>query len=71
MQNNVNVLRAAKGLSQDELSELTGISQTMISAFERGIKDITLTRAKRLAAALGCSIEDLTDNIADSEPEAI
>ncbi len=49
-------LRKKENISQTELSKLTGISQTMISAFERGQRDITITKAYKLAKALYCSI---------------
>jgi transcriptional regulator with XRE-family HTH domain len=61
MKNNLKKLRTGKALSQDELSDLTGISQTMISAFERGVKGISLDYGFKIANALGCNINDLVD----------
>lgn len=53
-------LRLAKGWTQEQLSEASGVPQPIISAYERGAKDwrnMPLERAIALADALGC--EDL------------
>lgn len=58
-------LRQAKGLTQEQLAEASGVPQPVISAYERGAKDwknMPLERAIALADVLGC--EDLR-NLAD------
>jgi transcriptional regulator with XRE-family HTH domain len=50
----VRILRELQGLSQNGLSELTGISQSTISAIERDRIRLGVERAKVLARALKC-----------------
>ena len=45
--------RARAGLSQKELSELTGIDQSDISKIERGVANPSVTTLERIATALG------------------
>jgi len=50
----VRILRELQELSQNELSEMTGIPQSTISAIERGRIRLGVERAKVLARALRC-----------------
>ena len=50
----VRILRGLQELSQNELSEMTGIPQSTISAIERGRIRLGVERAKVLARALRC-----------------
>ena len=50
----VRILRELQELSQNELSELTGIPQSTISAIERDRVRLGVERAKVLARALRC-----------------
>ena len=50
----VRILRELQELSQNELSELTSIPQSTISAIERGRINLGVERAKVLARALRC-----------------
>ena len=50
--NAVAAARAKKGLSQKELSELSGIDQSDISKIERGIANPSVNTLNRLAEAL-------------------
>jgi transcriptional regulator with XRE-family HTH domain len=46
--------RKIKGITQDELSALSGVPQSTIAKIEKGrTRDLTWTTASRLAAALG------------------
>ena len=45
--------RARAGLSQKELSELSGIDQSDISKIERGVANPSVATLERIAAALG------------------
>jgi transcriptional regulator with XRE-family HTH domain len=52
--------RKQLGWSQTELARKIGIAPSRISEFESGLKtDCNLSTAKRLARALGCSIDYL------------
>jgi transcriptional regulator with XRE-family HTH domain len=50
----VRILRELQELSQNQLSELTSIPQSTISAIERGRINLGVERAKVLARALRC-----------------
>ena len=50
----VRIIRELQGLSQNQLSVLTGISQATISAIENGRVNLGVERAKVLALALQC-----------------
>ncbi len=50
----VKILRELQELSQNELSELTGIPQSTISAIERDRINLGVERAKVIARALRC-----------------
>ena len=50
----VRIVRELQDLSQNQLSELTGISQATISAIENGRVNLGIERAKVLARALKC-----------------
>jgi transcriptional regulator with XRE-family HTH domain len=50
----VRILRELQELSQNQLSELTGISQATLSAIENGRVNLGVERAKVLARALKC-----------------
>ena len=50
----VRILRQLQSLSQNDLSELTGIPQPTLSAIECGHIQLGVERAKVLARALKC-----------------
>ena len=50
----VRIIRELQDLSQNQLSELTGIPQATISAIENGRVNLGVERAKVLARALKC-----------------
>lgn len=50
----VRIIRELQELSQNELSELSSIPQSTISAIERGRINLGVERAKTLARALRC-----------------
>ena len=55
----VALLRKNKGLPQDELAFIAGISTSYLSAIERGITDTTISTVKRIAKALEVDIYEL------------
>jgi DNA-binding XRE family transcriptional regulator len=52
-------LRLRKGWSQKRLADEVGTSQPHIARLEGGDEDILMSTARRLAAALGTSIEEI------------
>jgi transcriptional regulator with XRE-family HTH domain len=50
----VRILRELQELSQNQLAQATGISQSTLSAIERGRVNLGVERAKVLARALRC-----------------
>lgn len=50
----VRILRELQGLSQNRLSEMSGIPQSTISAIENDRVNLGVERAKTLARALRC-----------------
>ena len=56
---NIKNYRKKKGISQSELSKLTGIPQTTISGWEKGVGEPSITRALLLAKVLNITVENL------------
>ncbi|SEJ34009.1 Helix-turn-helix [Propionispira arboris] len=56
---NLAEIRKAKGWSQQELADKSGVSQTYISELEANKKQPTVPIAQKLALALGVSIGEL------------
>lgn len=54
----VRLYRKRSHMSQSELSNLSGVAQTTISAIERGV-DPTWDNMKKLALALNITVDDL------------
>lgn len=57
-------IRKARGFSQRELSEVSGVTLRMIQLYEQRQNDISKAQVNiviRLAKALGCKVEDLID----------
>ena len=58
-------LREARGLSQKELSNISGVKLRSIQLFEQKVNDIDKAQAHtlyKLSRVLGCTIEDLLEN---------
>jgi transcriptional regulator with XRE-family HTH domain len=60
---NLRRLRAEAGLSQEQLSELTGLHPTEISRLERAVREPRLGTMLRLARGLGVKLEVLVSGI--------
>ena len=58
-QNKIKEFRKDKGYSQEEISQYTGIPQTTLSYWEKGLINPTLERLIRLEHILGIKIADL------------
>ncbi|BFT69422.1 helix-turn-helix domain-containing protein [Paenibacillus sp. P36] len=52
-------LRKLKGLSQEELGEMSGFHFTYIGGLERGERNISLTNLEKVAACLSVTLSDL------------
>lgn len=50
---NVRALRKAKGWSQEELADRSGLHRTYVSSIERGLRNVSLDNIEVLAKALG------------------
>ena len=50
--------RKAKGYKQDELAEMLGVSAQAVSKWERDLCYPDITVLPRIAALVGCSIND-------------
>lgn len=59
-------LRLRKGLSQRQLAEKLGTSQSRLSRIESGLDDILLSTFEKLASALEVSRDDLAEAIGQS-----
>lgn len=57
--NNVRLLREAKGWSQDNLSDVSGLHRTYISGIERGVRNPTVSIVEQIALALKVSVSEL------------
>ena len=53
---NVRSLRQAKGVSQEELADISGLHRTYIGAVERRERNVTLSTLEVLASALGVPV---------------
>lgn len=61
----IQEIRKARGLSQRQLAEASGVNVRIIQHYEQGFKDINKAAAitiKALADALGVRMEDLLED---------
>lgn len=54
-------IRKAKGLTQKELAEIVGVDTSSISKYEKGVAEPSYVVLKKLANALGVSIDRFSD----------
>ncbi len=59
-------VRQERGLSQERLAELTGLSTNFVGEMERGLKAPELGVIVRLSLALGVSVHDLLRDFTDA-----
>ncbi len=57
--NNLEELRKAAGLTQQELSESAEVSRKSINAIENGVYVPSTVLALKIAKTLDCNVEDL------------
>lgn len=58
---NVRQAREARGWSQEELADRSGLHRTYVSGVERGVRNPTVTVLEKLAVALGLAPGRLLD----------
>lgn len=58
----LRTLRHLQGLTQAQLAARSGLSDTAISYYETGRRAPTVKTAQKLAVALGCTLDDLTQS---------
>jgi transcriptional regulator with XRE-family HTH domain len=56
---NVRRIRQAKGLTQEQLAEVSGFSQQYVSGLEQGRRNPTVVTVYELATALGVNYLEL------------
>lgn len=54
-------MRIRKKMTLEQLSKASGVSRVSINRYELGERSPNIFIAKKLADALGCTIEDLID----------
>lgn len=54
-------IRQEKGLSQEQLAEMSGLHRTYISSLERGKRNPTIVTLSALSNALNISLSELID----------
>ncbi len=59
MENRLEQFRDQKGLTQQELADLAGVSRQTIISLERGRYNPSITLAFRLARLFGITVEEL------------
>ncbi len=59
MENTIRVLRAVKGLTQEELAQALGVSRQTINAIEKSKYNPSLDLAFKMAVYFETSIEDI------------
>jgi transcriptional regulator with XRE-family HTH domain len=69
-QNCVARMRLARGLSQQRLAEMSGLTQPHLAKIESGRLSIQFATAVRLAEALGISVDDLRPLVEENRPVA-
>lgn len=67
---NLKLFRLKRNMTQTTLSRLSGVSQAQISALEKTEQSPRLDTVTRLAAALGCKLDDLVEETEGKDKES-
>lgn len=59
----IRTLRKARGLSQDQLAEASGVNQKYVSEIERGRVNGSITIYDSIATGLGMTLSELTEDL--------
>jgi len=57
----IKLERVKRGLSQEKLGELSGLSKNSIGAIERGETSTTVSNLTKIAKVFGFTVSELTD----------
>lgn len=68
---NIETLRRMRGLNQEQLAEMAGISQGHVSRAEKGDDGVTLGKLKSIADALDVPLADLFQSRTQAEAEVV
>lgn len=68
---NIQAAREAAGYTQEELSELVGLTPNHLSAIERGVSGASLEVLQKLCSLLGVSADYLMFGRAGADDEAL
>lgn len=55
----IKLMREAKGMTQEELADKSGVHRVTIAKYETMDIGMTLESARKIADALGCTIDDI------------
>jgi transcriptional regulator with XRE-family HTH domain len=58
----IKQFRTTKGITQEKLAELSGLSRQYLSDVERGTRNISLVNIHKIANALETTLSKLSDN---------
>jgi transcriptional regulator with XRE-family HTH domain len=64
----IRAARRAHELSQQQLADRAAVSRNFVSVLERGLHSVDLLRLRRLAAALGMTLDTLLRGIDQPPP---
>lgn len=62
MENKIAEYRLKKGITQQKLADMTGVSRTHLGLVERGVSDPSVKLVKKIAKALNCKVSDIFFN---------
>lgn len=62
MKTRIKELRQARGLTQDQLCAMVGMSKSYLSEIERGLKEVNGRRLEAFARAFNVRTADIIDN---------
>lgn len=57
----ISELRKRNGMTQEELAEASGVDRTNISKIESGVYNVSIVILSKIAAALKCTVEMVSD----------
>ena len=57
----IQAIRVERGLTQEQLDELTGLQRSYISDIERGARNPSIKNIAKIAKALKVKVSDLTN----------
>ena len=67
----LRLIRKERKMTQTELSIATGIHRTLIAKYETGRTNPGAIRLRKLAVALGCTVDELIGNPDDTTVDKI